>query len=71
MPHSSKSSFPKVVVGNLSFLLSLFYFITTDPRQKPSGMTTMEDSPSSFPRSSGPLGSGAERSGIRRCRFFL
>ena len=31
------SSFPKVVVGNLLFVVQTT--ITTDPRQKPSGMT--------------------------------
>ena len=46
------SSFPSVVVGNPSFLLSLLYFITTDPRQKPSGMTPKADL-SSFPNVAG------------------
>ncbi len=52
MPHFSTSSFPKVVVGNPSFLLSLLCFITTDPRQKHSGMTTKADL-SSFPNVAG------------------
>ena len=39
-----KSSFPKVVFGNLLLLISIALFIaTTDPRQKHSGMTANDN----------------------------